>query len=163
MRLARLLVSLTFLAIVVLSVVSGPLIPGIDLSRSPPPDESIGTGTASVTVLDSPAQLTLERGSFGAGTFHLAGEESIVDVTGVEGNPYLEYRLRIPALDIVHIRGKSLYGVSGNDTLEFDAYEVRPDRIGKETYRGVLAIHLQSDDYAVLHRSNVTIRVRDHG
>lgn len=163
MRLARGLVVLTLVGIVVLSVLSGPLVAGIDLSRSPPPHESIGTGTASVTIRDVPEQLTLEQGSFGAGTYHVADEESVVSATAVEGNPYLEYRLRIPELDIVHIRGESLYGVSGNYTLQFDAYEVRPERIRQETYQGVLAIHLQSDDFAELYRSNVTVRVRDRG
>ncbi len=156
--------ALGWLAVVTIGatvLLSSPLIAVVDLTQPPSqPTGPYGGGTADVTVEEVPDTVVLERASFGAQTYRFSHEESEIAVHSVGGNPYLEYRIEIPALDIVHIRAQKLNDSSPRtETLRFDAYEIRPEVVQSETYRGHLEIQLQSDNYAVLHSSNVTVRV----
>lgn len=162
MHFGRGLAWLTIVTIGATVFVSSPLIAGVDLTHPPSgPTENFGEGTANVSIQTVPETVVLKRSSFGAQTYRFSQEDTEVSVLSVSGNPYIEYRIEIPALDVVHIRAQKLNDNTPNrEVLRFDAYEIRPERIENETYRGRLEIHLQSDNYELLHSSNVTVRVK---
>jgi hypothetical protein len=114
-----------------------------------------------VSANDIPTTIVLKRSSFGARTYKFGQEEAVFKVHSLSGNPYIEYRITIPALEKVHIRAQKLNDTRPNrEVLRFDAVEIRPDRIQKDSYQAELEVQLQADNYQVLHRSNITVRVQ---
>ncbi len=158
---SRTAVWVTVACIVSASVVSGPLVGAVDLTR--PPDADFLTcegGTASAEVVEPPGDLSLERGEFGAGTYTVSGKPSVVAVDRVAGCPRLLYRLRVPALQFETRQVRFLdAGQTGELTLPPPAGSVGPDRVDRETYEGTVTIELEGDGRRVLYRTNVTITV----
>jgi hypothetical protein len=162
MRTGQAVVVANVVVVAVLAVVSGPLVPVVDLSQSPPgPGSPPGVGTADVTVTGVPDRIVLQRSAFGAGTYHLENADSTVAVAAAEGNPYVEYRVEIPALEETRVRAFGLHGRAGETVrMRFGAYEIQPGVVHNDTYEGRVEISLQSDDYAILRQRPVTVEVR---
>lgn len=162
MREGRPLVWSTVVLIAAMTLASGPLVGAVDLPAGPAPGPPPGTGSASVEVLSAPTTVTLQRSSFGAGTFHLEGPPARVRVDAVTGNPELRYSIDIPGLWFSDANEYALRGRAGDRvTLEFRPVELSPTRVTEDRYRGTLAIWLvtDGDTYRTVHQASVTIEV----
>jgi hypothetical protein len=85
-----------------------------------------------------------------------------VGVSDLSGNPLVVYKIRIPALSYVagttHILDERF---TGRQTLTLDEAVLNRTSLGHETYRAeLLIIKRVNERDTVLHRGNVTLRVR---
>lgn len=152
----------TAFVVIALSILSGPLVGGVDLT-SRPTTPAPGSGSASVSVQSVPTgTVHIERGEFDAGTYHLAAEPAVVRVSDVRGNPTLRYSVDIPALGLVDTKSYAL-GEQGAGTLrlEFRPFEISPEWIQKDRYNATIAIWLvqRGNEYESLYQESVTVEV----
>lgn len=146
---------------IALAVVSGPLVPGVDFTRSGGGDHLVCEGgTATVDVTEPPGGFTLEAERFGAGTYTFSGEDATADVGAVEGCPRLVYRLQVPALGV---DARQVTFLSEDDrgpvVLSPPRPSVAPDEVDRDAYDGTVSVELQGDSRRVLFRTNVTVEV----
>lgn len=159
----RPLVWSTVLVITVVAIVSGPLVSGVNPpaaggSAEPP----VGAGSASVDVVSAPSTVTLQRSSFGAGTYHFEGPPARVTVRSVTGNPGIRYSIDVPDLWFTDTKTYPLQGRAGDRIdLEFRPVELSPTRVTNDSYRGRLAIWLVTDGgtYRTVYQAPVRIEV----
>jgi len=151
----------TVALVAVTAVLSGPLVGGVDFTRAAhAPDAGAGTGTAEVSVESVPEVVVLERGDFGAGTYHMTAPDAVVRVGRVTGNPHLEYVIEIPALDYVEGRTVRLHDADGERLhLAVRPVELGPRIVTGTSYNGTISIRLQSDRTRVLYEAPVRIEV----
>lgn len=149
------------LLVVVVAVVSGPLVGAVDLSTEPTWPAPPGQGSADVQVVDVPGTAVLERGDFGAGTYHLTGPSPQIEVGSVTGNPLLEFVIHIPRLGFTDIKSVELRRVP-HQTVEPDyrPVELSPSLIDRASYNGTIEIRLQSDEFEILAEAPVTVEVQ---
>jgi hypothetical protein len=165
MKLGHVLVVVMVLVFVITPVVSGPLVGGIDFTNgaqanTPAP----GEGSAEVRVLSVPNRsVMLERGSFGAGTYHIKAPPARVEVTAITGNPVLRYSITIPALDLIDTVRYELYQKDeGEFELELQPFEISPQRIKQRRYDATISVGVLGSGrvYNLLSQNNVTITVK---
>lgn len=153
--------------IVLTSVVSGPIVPALDLTS--PRDDAPGISFAAEDDLDASLAslpeggVALVQGRFGAGAYTLDVPDAAVDVNRVRGSPRLVYKVRIPDLGFVratvHFVGPEHEG--SRLTLSVEPVTFDPDRITEDDYDGVLLVVARADATAeTIGRQNVTIEVR---
>lgn len=143
------------------SVLSGPLVAGVDLSPTPDSGPPPQTGNATVEVLDTPDTARLEKGSFGADApYTLTVPDATVRLSNVTGGPLLVYKLRIPELG--YTRGTTLFldsSSTGTRSVELEQTTVDKD-LSEDRYRGELLLLLRGDGpQRTLSRGNVTVEV----
>lgn len=147
--------------IVAATVVSGPFVGAVDLSR--PPDAGFLTcqgGSANAEVVDPPGDLSLERGEFGAGTYTFDGDPAVVEVDNVTGCPRLLYRIEVPALQFETRQVRFLEaGQAGELAIPPPDGSLAPATVDRETYEATVTVELEGDERKVLYRTNVTITV----
>jgi len=163
---ARLSVYLAVSIIVVTVVVSGPLVPQVDLTT----EREVGTpgyceaeGNASITVKDVPTgQFRIEQRRFGAGAYYIAAPDARVAVEGVQGCPIIAYRL---AIDDLGYLGQRLYFLTEErtGTISLSAVEgtFTPSDVGSGPYDGNLSIRVRGDRTRTVYETTVTIRVEE--
>jgi hypothetical protein len=153
----------TVALVAVTAVLSGPLVDGIDFTRaSEIPEAGAGTGTAEVSVESVPDVVVLERGDFGAGTYHMTAPDAVVRVGEVTGNPHLEYVIEIPAIDYVEGRIIGLHDAEGERLhLAVRPVEIGPRIVTGASYNGTISIRLQSDRTRVLYEAPIRIEVKE--
>lgn len=143
--------------ILALTLATGPV--GL-LDVSTADDPVPGTGSAAVTAVSVPEEVTITAGGPGTDQFYLQVPAAIVEVTSLRGNPILEYRLHIDELGYVRTSVHFL-AEDGEGTqrvvLERDSFP--PDRIDRERYDGRLRMLVRGDEEAVVVDRNVTVRV----
>lgn len=152
----------TVFVIVTSAVVAGPLIPGVGLPATADDRPTPGTGTANVTVESVPETVTLRRGAFGAGTYHLEAPPAVVTVRDVDGNPTLNYGIDVPALDYTSLHSYELAGREGKLRLEFRPFEISPRRVNRDSYEATVSVWLvtRGNEYVSLYQETVTVEVR---
>lgn len=158
---ARSLVRATAACLLAVAVVSGPLVPGVDLTRPEDADHLVCEGgSASVDLAEPPGGFTLEADRFGAGTYTFSGEDAAAEVETVEGCPRLVYRLQVPALGV---DSRKVHFLSADDggtvVLSPPSPSVAPDDVDRDAYEGTVTVELHGDTRRVLYRENVTIQV----
>lgn len=161
----RLTVFATVAIVVFTALLSGPLVGAVDLTEDSEVDTSFnpGQGSANVTVLSVPERGTLERYEFGAGAYYLRMGEMEVNVTAVEGQPILVYKLRSADLTFVSSTNTFLNESSTGpmtvpfreDTIQGERVDESRDEYTMELVVGVLA----NDEERVIQRTNVTVEV----
>jgi hypothetical protein len=132
------------------------------------PDErfgggSPGTGNATVTVVSSPGQPTLEAGRQGGDVYYLRVPDAEVEVEAVRGNPILEYSIDIEALTYtrssIHFLGES---GTGTRAVSFQSATFDAGRLDRETYRAELAVVVRADGTErVVYNEMATVEVRE--
>jgi len=159
---SRVAVVASLTVIVGISVLSGPLV-GVDFTASPAasvgPD--LGEGAIDATVQTLPDTGSLEKGGFGADAYALSIPPATLDVEAVSGQPLVVYTLEVPELGLTH---SATYFLSpsntGSVTMTIDSHSLAPDRIGADSYRGVLDVSVRiGESVRVLDRHNVSIEV----
>jgi hypothetical protein len=131
-------------------------------SNSSPPVR--GSGAADITVESVPAsEVTLTRGMFGSGTYHLEAPPAYVTAERVEGNPVVKFALDVPTLGHVDTTTYELHGRAGDRiALSFTADELSSKRITDDGYDATLSIWLQEDGrrFTTLYQRQITVEVR---
>lgn len=163
MDVERAAIGATVVLVAVTALVSGPLVGGVDFTRAADdPTAPAGTGTAEVSVESVPETVVLDRGDFGAGTYHMQAEDAIVRVGDVTGNPHLEYIVEIPALDYVEGRIIRLHDAQGDRMhLAVRPVEIGPRIVREDAYEGTISVRLQSDRNRVLYEAQIRIEVTE--
>lgn len=146
--------------ILVTTLVSGPLVPGVSLT-SEPERQSFGQGNATVAEVTLPATATFERANFGAENYHLTVPPTTVRFETLDGSPTLTYRLTIVALDYTrtttHFLGPST-GERYRLTMRSDTFSL--EAINQSSYDGQLSVvKRDSAGESVAAARNVTIEV----
>lgn len=155
----RLLVVFAFF-VALSAVVSGPLVGGVDLTRAETPP---GDGTAEVAIERAPAdEIVLERGSFGAGRYHLTAPPFVLTVESVDGNPVIRYTVDVPDLWLTVSSRYDLAGTEGKQLrLRPNPTGVSPQRVERGRYNATVSIWLRTGDVETdLLQRPVTIEVR---
>lgn len=157
----RLAVAGVVATVLLVSLLSGPLVAGIDLS--PPPDElqSAQTGNATVDVVSAPENARLERGAFGAeAPYTLTVPDATVIISNVTGRPLLVYKVRIPELG--YQRGTTHFldaSAEGRRSLNLESATLE-EELSQDSYRGELFVILRGDGpERTIYRGNVTVEV----
>jgi hypothetical protein len=140
--------------VVVAAIAVGPL--GVVSQETRQPD------SASVTLESAPNDtITLQRGRFGSGRYHVEAPPAVVTVGNVTGRPTLRYVVDIPGAWLTVTSRYDLAGREGRLRMGVNPATVSPDRIDQDSYDAVVAIWLRTGDRerAILQRW-VTVEVR---
>ena len=151
----------------VTAVVSGPLVPQIDLTESASAsgdvqgDGTLGNGSASLAVDSLPAEATLTPGSFDSEAYYLQSPQIEVTAESVTGRPILVCQLDIPALGYSTSRLAFLNeSATGPHTFQFETGPFGAEQLDNESYRGELSVFLRANgEKEVIASRNVTVVV----
>lgn len=129
----------------ILAVASGPLVGAVDVTQQETPP---GEGSTVVSVNAVPTgQVTLERGRFGSGRYHLAAPPGAITVDRVEGNPAVRYTIDIPSLWITATSRYELAGTEGTQMeLRPEPIGISPQRVEQDRYDAILTIWIREGD-----------------
>ena len=147
--------------ILLTALLSGPLVPGVDLTNEPP--EISEQGTATVTTVALPERATIERASFGAKNYHLTLPPATVEVSAIEGSATLSYRLEIPALNYTRTTTHFLserIGARYELTMQSDTLSL--ERVTADRYDGTVSVvKRDASGESMLDRRQIAIEVRE--
>lgn len=137
----------------------------VDYGSSPSsPSPTRGSGTADVTVESVPAsEVTLTRGMFDSGTYHLDAPPAYVTADRVDGNPVVKFALDVPALGLIDATFYELHGRAGDTVaLSFSKNELSPKRVTDDEYDATLSVWLQEEGgrFTTLYQRQITVEVR---
>jgi hypothetical protein len=175
---SRIWVLLAVVVVVAVTLVSGPFVAGGDFPHPrEAPDSSFcqRSGNASVSVVSvDESSFTLEQQSYGARSYVIDGEPTVVSVEDVRGCPRVIYEVRIPELGFFSRRvyflgtggetpttkpGSPTTGRTISMSLVGGSFE--PDSVDQRSYEGVLVVGVQGDANRTIYESNITVGVRD--
>ncbi|WP_424003686.1 hypothetical protein ACOZ4I_05125 [Haloarcula salina] len=160
MDVARGVVAVVTLVVVGVTLLSGPLVPGVTLASEPEP-LTLETGTVTVTDARLPANATIERGAYGAANYYLDVPPATVRLSSVDGNPTLVYRFTIDELGYTRTTNHFLDPETAETyelTLASDTF--RADEIEQERYDGTVSVRKRDGEgHADVATRNVTVRV----
>jgi len=133
------------LFVAILAVASGPLVGAVDVTQQETPT---GDGNVALSIDSVPTgQVTLERGRFGSGRYHLAAPPAAVTVDRVEGNPAVRYTIDIPSLWITATSRYELAGTEGTQLeLRPEPIGISPQRVDRDSYDAILTIWVREGD-----------------
>ncbi|PSQ15961.1 hypothetical protein BRD00_13195 [Halobacteriales archaeon QS_8_69_26] len=155
------------LVMVLASVASGPLVSGADLTHEP---EALaldpGNGSVTVTSVEVPDDgFRLERGKFGSDAYYLESPPVRVNVKDVEGQPLVNYKLRIVEANVTNLRiyflGEEEEEAGGLD-LKIPRSSFEPSDGDKDSYEAEVIVVVRDnkgDGPRIVHRENVTVEV----
>ncbi|SDM94280.1 hypothetical protein SAMN04487949_2927 [Halogranum gelatinilyticum] len=164
----RTVVLSTLFVFLCVSVVSGPLVGGVDLTpqrtdaRFPGVDAE--TGTLSVSDTAVPAEgYRLERGVAGSGVYTLSVPAATVEVESITGTVTVIYQLEIREIGYA---SQSLYTLDANSpetvTLAVSQQSIEADKIEQEEYAATATVSVRSNGTTrVLETANVTVDVEE--
>jgi len=146
--------------IVGITLLSGPLVPGVTLASEPEP-VALETGNLTVSMVEMSGDVTLESGSYGAASYYLNAPPVRVHFTNQTGKPTLVYELTIEELGYSRTTNHFLDESAG------DAYELSlasdtftDGEIEREQYTGTVTISKRDGSgHGVVATRNVTISV----
>jgi len=143
-------------------LVSGPVVGLVDLTPEQRSPDSLGGGTANVSMVSDPAaDLRLDRGRFGTGVYYLRVPPAVVDITAIDGRPQLTYKVSVPGLDYTDSTSQVLDDTAtGRTTVHLSDRAFEPGALGTQSYRVEVIVRVQSfemDD--VVYRRNATVTV----
>lgn len=165
MSVDRLPVYFVVSVVIIIAVMSGPGVAGIDFATKPPSDESSfceASGNATITVDSVPEDsFALRQRWFGAGAFYLSAGETEVSVESPTGCPIVVYRLTIDELNYF---GQRLYFINQPSDKNLGLRVVEgtftPSEMKATSYAGTITIRLRGNETRTIYRTNVTIPVK---
>ncbi|KAA9398759.1 hypothetical protein Har1130_11135 [Haloarcula sp. CBA1130] len=142
------------------TLLSGPLVPGVTLATEPEP-VALETGNVTVSEVEMPEKVTLEKGSYGAANYYLDSPPAHVHFSNLTGRPTLVYELTIEELGYARTTNHFLDESTGNAyelTLASDTFT--DGEIKRDQYNGTVTISKRdSSGHGVVATRNVTISV----
>lgn len=161
---ARAAARITTIAILGVVLLSGPLVPFVDVTPAAPSIPSDSPASASITVVSPPSDdFRIASARFGAGIY-LYSAPLTVRVERVSGSPTLIYELRIDDLGVTFVSVAFLSEAdAGTDqVLQIERSTIEPDRITKETYTGAVELRLRTgNETRLIHQQHVAVTVED--
>jgi hypothetical protein len=156
----------TLFVFLCVSVVSGPLVAGVDLTpqRTDAGFPGVDAETGTLTVADTavPAEgYRLERGVAGSGIYKLSVPTATLEVESITGTVTVVYQLEIRELGYT---SQSLYSLDANSpetaTLAVGQQSIETDKIEQEEYAATATVSVRSNGTTrVLETRNVTVVV----
>ena len=143
-----------------ITLLSGPLVPGVTLASEPEP-VALETGNVTVSTVEMSGDVTLEGGSYGAASYYLDAPPVRVHFSNLTGQPTLVYELTIEELGYSRTTNHFLDDSTGDAyelTLASDTFT--DGEIEREQYNGTVTISKRDDaGHGVVATRNVTISV----
>jgi len=142
------------------TLLSGPLVPGVKLASEPEP-VALETGNVTVSAVEMPEEVTLEKGSYGAASYYLNAPPVRIQFSNRTGRPTLVYELTIDELSYTRTTNHFLDDSTG-DTYELTlASDTFTDaEIERERYNGTVTVSKRDGSgQGVVATRNVTISV----
>lgn len=149
------------------ALVSGPLVPGVDLTRSVPVSvdsqsaETLGSGSASISVQELPDRARFTEGELDSGAYYLTTPPIRVGAQSITGRPILVCQLELT--DFGYSTSKLAFlntSTAGSHVFQFDAGPFGADRLDSKSYQGELTVALRaSGEKTVIASRNVTVVV----
>ena len=152
----------TVVLVFLTTVVSGPLVPLVDITADRSfSGDGLGEGRASVGDVTLPGSVAFERGDFGSGSYYLRVDPATIELDDVVGRPIVSYEVSIPALGYSRSAVTVLSSADeGTYELSIDEAAFGPEEITNESYAGELVVDARYGEAEyVLARKNVTIEV----
>lgn len=118
--------------------------------------------SATVTVESAPTgSITLERGRFGSGRYHIDAPPVVVSLADVTGDPTIRYAIDIPGAWLTFTSRYDLAGRQGRLRMGASPDTVSPTRIEQDSYEATVVVWLRTDtrERALLQRG-VTVEVK---
>ncbi|MDS0222156.1 hypothetical protein NDI54_12430 [Haloarcula sp. S1AR25-5A] len=142
------------------TLLSGPLVPGVTLAAEPEP-VALESGNATVSAVEIPERVTLQAGSYGAASYYLNAPAVHVKFSNLAGQPTLVYELTIEELGYSRTTNHFLDESAGNAyelTLASDTFT--DAEIQREQYNGTVTVSKRDGaGHSVVATRNVTIAV----
>jgi hypothetical protein len=122
----------------------------------------LGDGTASVSVVSTPEQATLEPGRQGGDVYYLRVPDTEIEVSQLRGNPLVSYSIDIDELGYSRSSVTSLGTVGeGGARLSLSEDALDGTRLERQEYEGQLRLVLRgNDEEQVLYDQPITIEVQ---
>ncbi|WP_434530454.1 hypothetical protein ACODNH_14070 [Haloarcula sp. NS06] len=142
------------------TLLSGPLVPGVTLTTEPEP-VALEAGNITVSTVEMPEDVTLKKGSYGAASYYLDAPPVPIHFANHTGRPTLVYELTIEELGYSRTTNHFL-GDSTGDTYELTlASDTFTDaEIERERYNGTVTVSKRDESgHGVVATRNVTISV----
>ena len=152
--------ALTVGVILFVLLISGPAVGLVDLTPEQRNPDSLGDGTADVTMASDPtSDLRIDEGRFGTGVYYLRMPPAVVDVSSVTGRPQLTYKVSVPGLDYTDSTSQMLDS-TGRTTVHLDDRAFAPKSLTNDSYRAEVVVRVQSFEMdTVVYQRNVTVTV----
>lgn len=142
------------------TLLSGPLVPGVTLASEPAPI-ALESGNVTVSAVEMPNEVTLEAGSYGAANYYLDAPPIRVQFSTLSGRPTLVYELAIEELGYTRTTNHFLDASTGDAydlTLASDT--LTDADVTREQYNGTVTVSKRdSAGHGVVATRNITIRV----
>lgn len=155
----------TTVSILLVVILSGPLVPMVDLTSEQGDDDAQARpANASVTVLEVPLEgYTIESQRYEADP-GLYMPPAVVRIDNVTGDPVLVYKLAVPDVGVVAATVYFISETNENARLTLDTLPAAVDRnrISRDTYPGRVTLRVRGEFGArVIYAENVTVTVGD--
>ena len=151
----------TVIAIILgVTLLSGPLVPGVTLAAEPEP-VALETGNVTVSAVELSGDVTLEKGSYGAASYYLDAPPVRVHFANRTGRPTLVYKLTIEELGYTRTTNHFLDDSTGDTYMLTLASDTFTDgKIQREQYNGTVTVSKRDRaGHGVVATRNVTISV----
>ena len=160
MKVSRIIRYITVTLILIISIISGPIVSGIDFTKDP----SIQNSQNRIKIADAqfPESATIRSGRFGTEPMVLDVDPLKVTVIELSGEPLINYKLRIPGLRYTRT---AIHMVSDNNIgqpirLGFEPDTIPSDRVSDDSYNGELQVVARdSRGLRMIARSNISVNV----
>lgn len=124
---------------------------------------ALGTGTATVSVVSAPDSATIEPGRQGGNVYYLRVPDAEINVTELDGNSVLTYRISIDQLgktrSSVHAVGEL---GEGRSRLSIDQIALDGSTVQRQQYEATVSIVLRpSGEEQVLYSETIQIEVEE--
>lgn len=142
------------------TLLSGPLVPGVTLASEPEP-VALESGNVTVATAEIPDRITLEAGSYGAASYYLNAPPIHLQFSNLTGRPTLVYELTIEELGYSRTTNHFLDESTGDTyelTLASDTFTEA--EIQQKQYSGTVTVSKRDGaGHGVVASRNVTIAV----
>jgi len=160
MERTRAVITSVIAVILGVTLLSGPLVPGVTLATEPEP-VALETGNVTVSTVEMPDEVTLEKGSYGAASYYLDAPPVRIQFANLTGRPTLVYKLTIEELGYSRTTNHFLDDSTGDTydlTLASDTFT--DGEIEHEQYTGTMIVSKRDGSgHGVVAARNVTISV----
>ncbi|AAV48192.1 unknown [Haloarcula marismortui ATCC 43049] len=160
MERARAVITSVIAIILGVTLLSGPLVPSVTLA-SEPESVALESGNVTVSTVEMPEEVTIEKGSYGAASYYLDAPPVRIHFANLTGRPTLVYKLTIEELGYTRTTNHFLDDSAGDTyalTLASDTFT--DEEIEREQYNGTVTVSKRDEaGHGVVATRNITISV----